>query len=164
MNPEALAIAQHKDAERGRQSCRPSIWHSNSRQGLIPHYGQTEINQWVCLLQALRYNYSCEPLTDGCSGLVDAIPKFESSTIKRLREQGAIILGKTVPTQWANYRNPGRASGRWSAVGGQCLGPYHEEQDPSGSSSGSAVAASLGLCAAALGTEVRLAMALSTLF
>ncbi|TPX09393.1 uncharacterized protein E0L32_009437 [Thyridium curvatum] len=93
----------------------------------------------------------------GCSGLVDAIPKFESSTIKRLREQGAIILGKTVPTQWANYRNPGRASGRWSAVGGQCLGPYHEEQDPSGSSSGSAVAASLGLCAAALGTESKLA-------
>lgn len=74
--------------------------------------------------------------------------------IRRLREQGAVLLGKTVPTQWANYRNPGQASGGWSAVGGQCLAPYHENQDPSGSSSGSAVAACLGLAAAALGTEV----------
>lgn len=65
-----------------------------------------------------------------------------------------MLLGKTVASQWANYRSPGRAPGGWSAVGGQCLAPYREDQDPSGSSSGSAVAVCLGLSAAALGTEV----------
>jgi len=92
--------------------------------------------------------------SDGCSGLLNAKPKFEATTVKLLREQGAVLLGKAVATQWANYRSPGQASGGWSAVGGQCLAPYHDNLDPSGSSSGSAVAASLGMAAAALGTEV----------
>ena len=94
------------------------------------------------------------PITVGCSGLLDAIPNVEATTVKKLRDQGAIILGKTVPTEWANYRSPGQASGGWSAVGGQCLAHYHENQDPSGSSSGSAVAAGMGLAAASLATEV----------
>lgn len=93
-------------------------------------------------------------MIDGCAGLLSAVPKFEATSIKRLREHGAVLLGKTVPSEWANYRNPGRVPGGWSAVGGQCLAPYHENQDPSGSSSGSAVATTLGLCSAALGTEV----------
>ena len=94
------------------------------------------------------------PVTVGCSGLLNATPKFEATTIRKLRDQGAIILGKTVPTEWANYRSPGQASGGWSAVGGQCMAHYHKDQDPSGSSSGSAVAAGMGLAAASLATEV----------
>ena len=93
-------------------------------------------------------------MIDGCASLLDAVPKFEATAIKRLREEGAVLLGKTVPTEWANSRNPGRASGGWSAVGGQRVASYHESQDPSGSSSSSAVAAALGLCGAALGTKV----------
>ncbi|CAK7230196.1 hypothetical protein SBRCBS47491_007503 [Sporothrix bragantina] len=91
--------------------------------------------------------------TNGCSGLLKAVPKFEATAIRRLREEGAVLLGKTVPTEWANYRSPNRIPGGWSPVGGQCLAPYHDNQDPSGSSSGSAVAVALGLAAAALGTE-----------
>lgn len=66
------------------------------------------------------------------------------------------MLGKTVGSQWANYRSPGRAPNGWSAVGGQCLGTYHENLNPSGSSSGSAVATAAGLAAATLGTEVNI--------
>lgn len=86
----------------------------------------------------------------GCTGLLEAIPSFEATTIIKLRAQGAIILGVANGSQWANNRcTPG-----WSAVGGQCLGVYHKDQHPKGSSSGSAVGTALGLCAAALGSEV----------
>jgi amidase len=74
--------------------------------------------------------------------------------VKKLRQQGAIITAKTVPSQWANYRSPGTAPNGWSAVGGQCRGIYCDSQDPGGSSAGSAVAVALGLASAALGTEV----------
>lgn len=63
------------------------------------------------------------------------------------------MLGKANLSEWANYRSLNSSNG-WSAVGGQTKGAYHPDQDPSGSSSGSAVAASLGLAWAALGTEV----------
>jgi amidase len=82
--------------------------------------------------------------------LLDAIPRIEATAIRKLREQGAVILGVANGSQFANFRN---TSG-WLADGGQCLGIYHKDQSPSGSSSGSAVAVALGLCAAALGTEV----------
>ncbi|MCJ1359548.1 MAG: hypothetical protein MMC33_009550 [Icmadophila ericetorum] len=91
--------------------------------------------------------------TVGCSGLVGAMPQYEASTIQKLREHGAILLGKTSLTQWANYRSPDQPMGGWSAVGGQCVGAFHINQYPSGSSSGSAVATALGLASASLGTE-----------
>ncbi|TGO43227.1 hypothetical protein BHYA_0002g00310 [Botrytis hyacinthi] len=87
--------------------------------------------------------------TLGCTGLLEAIPSIEATTIVKLREQGAIILGVANGSQWVNNRcTPG-----WSSVGGQCLGVYHKDQHPKGSSSGSAVGTALGLCAAALGSE-----------
>lgn len=70
----------------------------------------------------------------------------------RLRRAGAIILGKSNLSQWANFRSTNSSNG-WSAHGGQVLGAYVPGQDPSGSSSGSGVAAALGLAAACLGTE-----------
>ena len=76
--------------------------------------------------------------------------------VVRLRRAGAIILGKTNLSEWAGFRSSFNTSNNgWSGYGGQTIGAYRPNQDPSGSSSGSAVAASIGLAAAALGTEVR---------
>lgn len=74
---------------------------------------------------------------------------------KKLRDAGAILLGKTNMSQWANYRarSPLQPMDGWSAHGGQTYGAYHYKQTPSGSSSGSGVAVDLGLALAALGTE-----------
>jgi amidase len=74
---------------------------------------------------------------------------------KKLREAGAIILGKANLSQWANFRSNNTSNG-WSAHGGQVVAAYYPMQDPSGSSSGSGVAAALGLALACLGSEVRL--------
>jgi amidase len=70
----------------------------------------------------------------------------------KLRKAGAIILGKSNLSQWANYRSSNTSNG-WSAYGGQTYGAYYPGQDPSGSSSGSGVSSSLGLAFASLGTE-----------
>jgi amidase len=72
---------------------------------------------------------------------------------RKLREAGAVILGKTNLSQWANYRSSNSSNG-WSALGGQVYAAYHPQQDPSGSSSGSGVSSSLGLALGCLGTEV----------
>jgi amidase len=72
---------------------------------------------------------------------------------RKLREAGAIILGKTNLSQWANYRSSNSSNG-WSALGGQVYAAYYPNQDPSGSSSGSGVSSSLGLALGCLGTEV----------
>ena len=73
----------------------------------------------------------------------------------KLRAAGVVILGKTNLSQWANFRSTNSSNG-WSAYGGQVFGAYYPLQDPSGSSSGSGVASSIGLALAALGTEVSL--------
>jgi amidase len=70
----------------------------------------------------------------------------------RLRAAGALILGKTNLSEWANFRSTHSSSG-WSGRGGQTVNPYALRRNPSGSSSGSAVAVAASLCAAAIGTE-----------
>ena len=77
----------------------------------------------------------------------------DSTVVARLREQGLVILGKTSLSEWANIRSMNSSNG-WNARGGQTYGAYYLNQDPNGSSSGSAVATDLGLAFAALGTEV----------
>src|SRR5690606_23202003 len=72
--------------------------------------------------------------------------------VDRLRAAGAVILGKANLSEWANFRSRHSSSG-WSARGGQCRNPYVLDRNPCGSSSGSAVAVSASLCAAAVGTE-----------
>lgn len=84
---------------------------------------------------------------------MDAKPVSDSAIAAKLRKAGAIILGKTNLSQWANYRS-GNSSNGWSAWGGQVIAAHVPNQDPSGSSSGSGVAADLGLAYACLGTEV----------
>jgi amidase len=90
--------------------------------------------------------------TAGSWSLVGARVPRDSTMAAKLRKAGAIILGKTNLSQWANYRSDNSSNG-WSAYGGQTYGAYYPGQDPSGSSSGSGVASSLGLAFASLGTE-----------
>ncbi|KKY18807.1 putative glutamyl-trna amidotransferase subunit a [Phaeomoniella chlamydospora] len=90
--------------------------------------------------------------TAGSYALLGAKVPRDSTIAAKLRKAGAIILGKTNLSQWANYRSDNTSNG-WSAYGGQTEAAYYPGQDPSGSSSGSGVASSLGLALAALGTE-----------
>lgn len=89
----------------------------------------------------------------GSYALLGAKPTNESSVIARLRAAGAVILGKTNLSEWANFRGLDITDG-WSPRGGQTLGIYYPNSSTSGSSSGSAVATALGLSVAAIGTEV----------
>ncbi|KAK5995988.1 Putative amidase [Cladobotryum mycophilum] len=91
--------------------------------------------------------------TAGSSLLLGAKVPRDAFTVHRLRTAGAIILGKTNLSQWANYRSRGTSIEGWSIDGGQTLAAYHRNQAPGGSSSGSGVAVDLGLAWAALGTE-----------
>jgi amidase len=76
----------------------------------------------------------------------------DAPLVARLRAAGAVILGKTNLSEWANFRSAHSLSG-WSGRGGQTRNPYALDRTPSGSSSGSAVAVSANLCAVAVGTE-----------
>ena len=90
----------------------------------------------------------------GSFALLGAKVSRESTVVIRLRAAGAVVLGKATMGEWAQFRSHRASSSHgWSAHGGQCLGAYYPRQDPSGSSSGSAVAASLGLALGSLATE-----------
>lgn len=92
------------------------------------------------------------PTTAGSLALAENAPGRDAPLVKQLRDAGAIILGKTNLSEWANIRSSNSISG-WSAVGGQTLNPYDPARTPCGSSSGSAVAVAIGLAPAAIGTE-----------
>lgn len=92
------------------------------------------------------------PNTAGSLALLDNLPKADAFLVKRLREAGAVILGKTNLSEWANFRSTKSSSG-WSARGGQTKNPYILERNPCGSSSGSGAAISANLAAIAIGTE-----------
>ncbi len=90
--------------------------------------------------------------TAGSLALVDAPKPADAAVVARLRAAGAVILGKTNLSEWANFRGTHSISG-WSGRGGQTRNPYALDRSPCGSSSGSGVAASANFCAAAVGTE-----------
>jgi amidase len=90
--------------------------------------------------------------TAGSLALLDAAPPKDAVLVTRLRAAGAVLLGKTNLSEWANFRGQHSTSG-WSARGGQTRNPYALDRNPSGSSSGSAAATAAGLCAVAVGTE-----------
>ena len=90
--------------------------------------------------------------TAGSLALMDAPRPRDAALVTRLRAAGALILGKTNLSEWANFRSTHSTSG-WSGRGGQTLNPYALNRNPSGSSSGSAVAVAANLCAVAVGTE-----------
>jgi len=92
------------------------------------------------------------PTTAGSLALKDNLSGRDAPVVARLRSAGAIILGKTNLSEWANIRSTRSISG-WSGVGGQTRNPYALDRSPCGSSSGSASAAAASLAAAAVGTE-----------
>jgi amidase len=92
------------------------------------------------------------PTTAGSLALANNAPGRDAPIVARLRDAGAVILGKTNLSEWANIRSSQSISG-WSAVGGQTRNSYDPARTPCGSSSGSAVAVAAGLAPAAIGTE-----------
>jgi amidase len=90
--------------------------------------------------------------TAGSRALIDSHPLKDSFIAKKLKDAGAIIIGKANLSEWANFRGELSTSG-WSGVGGQTKNPYDLSRNPCGSSSGSAVAVSANLTMLAIGTE-----------
>lgn len=90
--------------------------------------------------------------TAGSTALADNLAKADAPLVARLRASGAIILGKTNLSEWANLRSTQSTSG-WSSAGGQTRNPYAPGRSPCGSSSGSAAAVAARLAPAAIGTE-----------
>ncbi len=90
--------------------------------------------------------------TAGSLALGGSIPAEDAFVARRLREAGAVLIGKANLSEWANFRST-RSSSGWSARGGQCRNPYALDRNPCGSSSGSAVAVAASLVPAAIGTE-----------
>ncbi|HXS94468.1 MAG TPA: amidase [Candidatus Limnocylindrales bacterium] len=133
-NPDAAAIAGALDAERKQKGARGPL-HG------IPVLLKDNIDS------ADRMH-----TTAGSLALMDAPQPRDAALVVRLRAAGAVIAGKTNLSEWANFRSTHSSSG-WSGRGGQTLNPYALDRSPSGSSSGSAVAVSANLCAAAVGTE-----------
>lgn len=139
LNPDALTIADAMDKERKRGKVRGPM-HG------IPILIKDNIDTADRMLT-----------TAGSLALVDApTPKQDAFVVQQLRKAGAVIIGKTNLSEWANFRgNPrgGRGTSGWSGRGGQTNSPYFLDQNPSGSSSGSGVSVSANLCAVAVGTE-----------
>ncbi|MSU36474.1 MAG: amidase [Pedosphaera sp.] len=90
--------------------------------------------------------------TAGSMALAGWQPPHDAFLVERLRVAGSVLLGKTNLSEWANFRGS-RSSSGWSGRGGQTRNPYFTDHNPSGSSSGSAVAVSANLCVVAVGTE-----------
>lgn len=102
----------------------------------------------------LKDNINATPMATsvGSLALKDFRPATDAFLVRRLRDAGAVILGKSNLSEWANFRSTRSTSG-WSARGGQTRNPYALDRSPCGSSSGSAVAVAANLAAAAIGTE-----------
>jgi amidase len=92
------------------------------------------------------------PNTAGATVLRNSYPSQDSFIARKLREAGAVIIGKSNLSEWANFRANVSSSG-WSGIGGQTKNPYVLDRNPCGSSSGSGVAVSANLCMVAVGTE-----------
>jgi amidase len=92
------------------------------------------------------------PTTAGSLALINNVTNRDAPLVARLRQAGAVIVGKTNLSEWANIRSNNSISG-WSAVGGQTRNPFALNRNPCGSSSGSGSAVAAGMVPAAIGTE-----------
>ncbi len=134
INPDALSIAQTLDEERRAKGARGPL-HG------IPVLIKDNIDT------ADRMKTSA-----GSLALAESIAARDAHIAGRLRAAGAVILGKTNLSEWANFRSNHSSSG-WSARGGQTRNPYALDRNPCGSSSGSGAAVAANLCVVAVGTE-----------
>ncbi len=132
INPEALAIADARDKE-----------HNGARGPM--HGIPVLIKDNIDTADQMQ-------TTAGSLALLGSKPTRDSFVAQKLRESGAVILGKTNLSEWANIRSSHSSSG-WSGRGGQTLNPYALDRNPCGSSSGSGAATAASLCAVAVGSE-----------
>jgi len=134
VNPQAIEIAEALDAER----------HETGPRG--PMHGIP------VLLKANIDTADAMETTAGSLALKGHHPPADAFVVTQLRKAGAVILGKTNLSEWANFRSTHSSSG-WSSIGGQTHNPYDTARNPCGSSSGSAVAVAASLTSVAVGTE-----------
>jgi len=134
VNPNALTEAQQLDQERKKGQLRGPL-HG------IP-----------VLLKDNIESTGQIPTTAGSLALKNNITGRDATLVKQLRDAGALILGKTNLSEWANFRSE-RSSSGWSSLGGQTNNPYNLHRNPCGSSAGSGAAAAAGLAPLTVGTE-----------
>lgn len=134
LNPDALSIADALDTERRAGRTRGAL-HG------IPILLKDNID-------------TADRMTTTAGSLVleGSIAAQDATVARRLREAGAVLLGKANLSEWANFRSTRSISG-WSSRGGQVRNPYALDRSPCGSSSGSGAAVAANLCALAIGTE-----------
>jgi amidase len=134
INPAALKIADDLDRERRAKGPRGPL-----------HGVPVLIKDNIATADAMQ-------TTAGSLALVGSRPPKDAFVVTRLRTAGAVIVGKTNCSEWANFRGRHSTSG-WSGRGGQTRNPYALDRNPSGSSSGSGAGVAANLCALAVGTE-----------
>ncbi|WBA43657.1 amidase [Hymenobacter canadensis] len=134
LNPDALTIADQLDQERKTGKLRGPL-----------HGIPVLIKDNIDTADQMR-------TSAGSLALASHKATQDAFIVGKLREAGAVVLGKTNLSEWANFRSTRSTSG-WSSRGGQTRNPYILDRTPSGSSAGSGAAASANLCAVAIGTE-----------
>jgi amidase len=134
MNPDALSIAEALDRERKAGRVRGAL-----------HGVPVLIKDNIDTADRMQ-------TTAGSLALVGAHPRRDAFIVERLRAAGAVIIGKTNLSEWANFRSTHSTSG-WSGRGGQTRNPYALDRNPCGSSSGSGAAVSANLALVGVGTE-----------
>ncbi len=134
LNPDALSIATKRDQEREAGKLRGPL-----------HGIPILIKDNIDTRDRMQ-------TTAGSLALEGSHARRDAFIVKRLRASGAVILGKTNLSEWANFRGMRSISG-WSSRGGLTRNPYALDRSACGSSSGSAAAVAANLCAAAIGTE-----------
>lgn len=134
INPDASSIADSLDKEAGNGKQRGPLFG-------VPVILKDNID-----------THDQMATTAGATVLRNSFPSVDSYVAHKLREAGAVIIGKANLSEWANFRAKMSSSG-WSGTGGQTKNPYVLDRNPCGSSSGSGVAVSANLCMFAIGTE-----------
>jgi amidase len=134
INPDALAIADRMDALR---KSKPAVWPLHGIPALI----KDNIDTGDKLMTSA-----------GSLALAEHPAAQDAFIVRMLRDAGAVIIGKTNLSEWANFRSTHSSSG-WSGRGGQCKNPYVLDRNPCGSSSGTGTAISANLAAVGIGTE-----------
>lgn len=135
LNPDAIAIARQRDRERRLKNVKGPL-----------HGIPVVIKDNIDTADKMK-------TTAGSLALIDApAPSRDAFIVERLREEGAVILGKTNLSEWANFRDNDSVSG-WSGRGGQTRNPYVLDRNPCGSSSGTGSAIAANLAAVGIGTE-----------
>src|SRR5438094_2198805 len=133
-NPDALTVADRLDGERKAGHVRGPL-----------HGIPVLVKDNIATVDRMM-------TTAGSLALAGVTPPRDATLVARLRTAGAVILGKTNLSEWANIRSNQSSSG-WSARGGQCANPYALDRNPCGSSSGTGAAISANFAAVGIGTE-----------